>query len=113
MNNQEYEVYLKSQEWREKCEQRRAIDGGRCVVCGCKGTPNNELEVHHISYRAIGHEDVFTDLVTLCRNCHKNAHLLMNRVTSPNGRHGWKDGRYPNISAFIDGGVVSYRVLPD
>ena len=91
MTPDQYSVYLLSPEWRQVVEERKKIDGHRCVMCGSKGTQTNKLETHHITYRNIGNEDVYKDLVTLCRNCHKDVHRLMNRVTDENGRRGWKD----------------------
>ena len=62
--------YLLSDEWKERAKQRRAIDGFKCAICGKKGC----LSVHHISYANIGNENVETDLVTLCEECHKSLH---------------------------------------
>lgn len=71
------------------------IDGYQCVMCGCRGTTTIPLEVHHITYRNIGNEDVYKDLLTLCRSCHRNVHIMMNRTTGYNAdgtpKRGWKD----------------------
>lgn len=91
MNVEEYSVYLLSPEWKQVAEKRKTIDGHRCVMCGSKGTQTNKLEVHHFSYKRVGNENPYTDLVTLCRNCHRDVHRLMDRITDENGRKGWRD----------------------
>lgn len=94
--NREYHKYLQSSEWRMRAEKRLRIDHYQCQACGSVGVPGNELEVHHWTYRNIFHENPETDLVTLCRCCHKLIHNAMNRVTDlKSGRHGWKD--VPNV----------------
>ena len=69
-NKKDYLEYLKSDKWawyRSKILKR---DGGKCTECD-----NAEnLNVHHLTYRNLGHEQM-KDLVTLCRDCHKKAHL--------------------------------------
>lgn len=96
MQNQEYdrsryEQYLLSQEWKEIQQKRFKIDNFKCCMCGSNGTQNNPLQCHHITYRNLYKENVYKDLLTLCRNCHKSVHFMMNRITSPEGRKGWKD----------------------
>lgn len=117
MTNQEYEAYLKSDKWRQIAEKRFQIDGYRCVMCGCKGTSGNCLEVHHLSYRYLGHEEnrIYEDLVTLCHCCHKQIHAAMNRVTNPDGRHGWKDNRsIPGVSVYtINGQEMEHKRRDD
>ena len=34
MKTQEYKEYIKSDTWREKCEQRLEIAGHKCEMCG-------------------------------------------------------------------------------
>lgn len=91
MTAEEYNTYLGSADWKLIAEKRKEIDGHRCVMCRSIGTMNNPLECHHITYRNIGNEDVYKDVMTLCRNCHKSIHRAMNRVTDESGRKGWKD----------------------
>lgn len=43
---------------------------GRCEDCGCSA----ELELHHLHYRTVGFE-IPTDLMALCRACHKGRHV--------------------------------------
>lgn len=60
------EEYYKSPEWAAKRNERLKIDSYRCARCGF----TRALEVHHITYTRFGHEDVYRDLVTLCKKCH-------------------------------------------
>lgn len=75
MTSQEYDNYISSAEWAEKRKQRMKIDHYRCCMCGKSG----KLQVHHVSYDRLGHEDVFHDLCTLCPECHKLIHNYYNR----------------------------------
>ena len=92
MNSTEYNEFLKTDTWKQIARKRAAIDGYRCCMCGSIGTMNNPLQVHHVTYRHIGgNEDVYRDLVTLCRSCHRSVHIMMNRITDETGKRGWKD----------------------
>lgn len=69
----EYQNYLNSPQWNEKRNKRLQIDGCKCAICGNAG---QHLNVHHITYRNIMHEDVENDLITLCRPCHAMLHRI-------------------------------------
>ena len=58
--------YYKSKEWAAKRSERLKIDGYKCAKCGF----TRALEVHHINYERVFHEDVSRDLITLCKRCH-------------------------------------------
>ena len=91
MENQ-YDIYLQSMTWRRKAERRLEIDQYKCQMCGCEGTANNPLHVHHLTYHNIYHENVEKDLVTLCKVCHRDVHNMMNRITNDETKQrGWKD----------------------
>lgn len=50
---------------------------GRCEDCGCVG----RLELHHLTYTIDFPGDIFgyesaEDLAALCRECHKERHML-------------------------------------
>ena len=61
-----YSEYLNSQEWQRKRSERLQLDGYKCQRCGF----TRSLEVHHINYDRLYHEDVSRDLITLCKKCH-------------------------------------------
>jgi 5-methylcytosine-specific restriction endonuclease McrA len=45
-------------------------DGWRCQKCGC----SKNLDVHHIRRRSTLGDDAETNLITLCRICHRILH---------------------------------------
>lgn len=95
MTTEQYHEYLRSPKWREIAQKRREIDQGRCQMCGSQGSRDNPLNCHHLDYHHVGEETegnfIYTRLVTLCTNCHKAVHRMMNRRTNEQGRRGWKD----------------------
>lgn len=98
-----YSEYLMSPEWKSLVLERARIDGFRCQCCGCVGTMNNKLQCHHLTYKNMYHEDVATDLVTVCDTCHRGIHRLMSRVTDPaTKRRGWKNSFPPSQHHVID-----------
>lgn len=99
MNEFEYRLYLKTPAWKSKAKQRAAIDGYQCQLCGSR----ENLQIHHLTYRHIGFENPWVDLVTLCENCHSGVHRMMSRRTAPD-RRGWKDEL--KISEIRAGGVT-------
>lgn len=112
MENEKYRQYLQSDKWRAISNKRMQIDGYRCVMCGSYGTSNNPLEVHHCSYRSLYEEQdrIYQDLFTLCHCCHKSIHRAMERITSPDGRRGWKNNpRIPQIHVFNISGTIEHR----
>lgn len=114
MTDEEYNEYLKSDRWKKKAEERIKIDNYRCQGCGCCGTIENPLEVHHLSYTDLGNEDVYTQLVTCCHCCHKNLHKVMERITNSDGRRGWKDSpRVPQLHVYNVSGYKTEYVKED
>lgn len=109
--NEKYRKYLQSDTWKAISRKRYEIDGYKCCMCGCCGTSLNPLEVHHLSYRHLYHEEnrIYEDLITLCHCCHKQIHRAMERITSPDGRKGWKDARIPQIHVFNINGSIEYK----
>ena len=45
-------------------------DGWHCQKCGC----SRNLDVHHITRRSALGDDAETNLITLCRICHRILH---------------------------------------
>ena len=91
----EYLDFLNSDQWRRMSLRRRLIDNARCCMCGRPLEAGAVLESHHLTYQAsyrggFGTEDIWRDLVTLCRPCHIRVHNMMNRTTGPNGERGWR-----------------------
>lgn len=78
MPTKEYLDYMKSEVWEQKKQERISIDNG-CAMCGRPLNKIKSVQVHHITYKNLGHEDVLNDLVTLCGSCHKKIHNYYNR----------------------------------
>jgi len=64
-----YYEYLKSPEWNKKRKAKIKEAGGRCQLCNTKG----KLSVHHRTYDRV-YNEILTDLIALCDNCHKKFH---------------------------------------
>ena len=71
-----YTDYLKTAHWFKTRKKRLIIDGYKCAVCGSK----DHLNVHHFTYRRLGHEWVRIDLITLCEACHHLLHEVKKKV---------------------------------
>ena len=107
-----YTEYLKSDKWKKIAAARMKIDNYTCAGCGCKGTAVNPLEVHHLSYTHLYHEEtrIYEDLVCVCRGCHKNLHRIMERQTNAAGRRGWKDNpRIPQVHIYNLNGALEIK----
>lgn len=78
---EQYKKYMYSKEWESKRQERIAIDGG-CVMCGRPIAKIRSVQVHHTTYKNLGHENVLTDLCVLCGSCHKKLHNFYNRKRS-------------------------------
>lgn len=63
-------VYLISPHWRQTRKKKIKIVGAKCQRCKRKDRP---LDVHHKTYKRIGHERM-SDLEVLCRECHDLKH---------------------------------------
>lgn len=75
-----YKKYMRSKEWEQKRQQRLEIDNHKCAMCDrpeskCK----DGLQMHHISYRHLGNEDILKEIVSLCPRCHRLIHKFYNR----------------------------------
>lgn len=90
----EYREYLISEQWHDKKRQRLQIDNFRCQGCGKLHTEQEPLDCHHVNYYRFSDENIFTDLESLCPECHKTVHRVLNRITgyNPDGsyRRGWR-----------------------
>lgn len=79
MQTEFYRKYMRSDAWEKKKQERIAIDKG-CCMCGRPLDKIRSVQVHHISYKNLGNEDVLTDIATLCGSCHRKLHNFYNRI---------------------------------
>jgi 5-methylcytosine-specific restriction endonuclease McrA len=66
----QYRIYLKSQDWRDK-RHAKLLRTRRCGICGS----TDRLDVHHLNDRDLV-DVALTDLRVLCHRCHFLAHDL-------------------------------------
>lgn len=78
----DYDSYLKSPEWRQKKANRLAYDNWQCAVCHKPIHEGDRYETHHLMYNRLGHEQIETDIISLCPTCHQDFH------------NTWKKGNY-------------------
>ena len=64
-----YESYILSSAWQRKADRARERANHTCTLCGSE----ENLEIHHLSYRRMGWEFP-ADLQCLCRECHRKVH---------------------------------------
>ena len=68
MEFENYNEFLKTEEWKQISQMVKERDGHKCVICG--STEN--LNAHHIGYDGDCLDE--NDIVTLCNRCHECLH---------------------------------------
>ncbi len=80
----EFSAQYKSPLWQKKRLEILERDGFRCLSCGSK---DKQLHVHHCNYykgEAV-YESLPQLLVTLCEDCHREAHEIKSRISHWSG----------------------------
>ncbi len=72
---QDYLAYIRSPEWELKRQQTFRLFGRRCFKCRSA----SNLHIHHKTYARFKQENVETDLIPLCKPCHKALHHFCKR----------------------------------
>lgn len=70
----DYQTYLQSEDWAKKREWALIFWGHKCALCFSK----EHLDVHHRTYERLGNE-LITDLIVLCHDCHFTFHKSLER----------------------------------
>lgn len=70
LRNMLYHEYLRTPEWQTRRKRHLKSAGYKCQVCNAS---NIRLDVHHRTYKRRG-EELFKDLIVLCRSCHELFH---------------------------------------
>ena len=84
MQTEFYKRYIRSDAWREKCEQRKEIAGHKCELCDRpESSCRNGLSCHHIHYKDLGHEDIWNSIICVCPRCHRLLHRYYDRKRKP------------------------------
>lgn len=66
-------------------------DGYECQQCGHGGSKSNPLTVHHIVFRCQGGNSSMDNLITWCRDCHREFHRT--HPVASKKKHKKKKGR--------------------
>jgi len=72
-----YDEYLQTPEWQEKRKEALRRADYRCQLCNS----DESLDVHHRTYERRGYE-LASDLIALCRDCHKTFHAIEDDYTA-------------------------------
>jgi 5-methylcytosine-specific restriction endonuclease McrA len=64
-------LWLDSTNYRELYRRVLERDGWRCQFCGSL----QSLQVHHLKFRSQLGDDTEQNLITLCAQCHEQAHV--------------------------------------
>lgn len=84
MNKEQYQEYLRTDEWAKKRLAVIERANNRCSLCGDHSRymeDKSELHVHHNNYENVEHE-LDSDLIALCPDCHTRYHS----IDPPEGR---------------------------
>lgn len=86
----DYQSYLASPYW-QKTKQRylKANQPRYCYICDTR----KNLNLHHETYERLGVEDVFSDLVCLCRPCHHAVHFQEDGTLTPKTKKALQERR--------------------
>lgn len=74
-----YEEYLESDEWKKIKKSIRSRKGAKWRYCNICGIDEN-LDVHHSSYKVIGSINPGNTVKILCRDCHQELHELCKKM---------------------------------
>lgn len=73
---EQYEQYLRSQQWKIKRQEKAKLVEYVCEICGKIEREN--FEIHHKTYKNFTHEKM-SDLMFLCKECHQIIHNIPRR----------------------------------
>ena len=62
-----YESYIRSNQWKEKCEETYLLFGRTCEVCQ---EEDRKTCIHHNNYHFLKEERPHLDLIVMCQGCH-------------------------------------------
>ena len=72
IDSDEYRDYLQSDAWKAKRRLVLECFGYRCVKCGIP-LLETTANIHHLTYERV-RKELITDLIPLCKMCHKAEH---------------------------------------
>lgn len=69
MHKDEYIEYLQSDDWKIRRKELMEIANWICSKCGEKA-----IQLHHLNYDNIGNEELDSDVIAVCTDCHNEIH---------------------------------------
>ena len=114
----DYHEYMASREWALKKKAVRERAENICERCASCEIQN----IHHVTYRNLGHEDPWEDLQGLCRPCHEYlsaekgidpAEVVIRRLINDHGLKPFFYTMGPEAGqlAWFDAGETEFRLL--
>lgn len=98
--------------WRAQCKAARLRDGDACRECGVtRAEYKREFDVHHIvrflSFASAAEANVLSNLITLCRTCHRRADVAQHAELKAagvelNGQRRSRRRTYPLFERMAD-----------
>jgi hypothetical protein len=88
----EYKRYLASSEWAAKRRECFTAWHWKCCVCDhdWKKVKGVCLQAHHLTYKNLGHEDIWIDLRPLCSTHHPKGHLSLEGIRLSRSAYVWR-----------------------
>jgi 5-methylcytosine-specific restriction endonuclease McrA len=80
MSKEEYVLYLKSEDWKERRKILLEQADYKCSKCD-----NKANQLHHLNYRNLGMEVLDDDVIAICSDCHKDIHGKKNEYKPYSG----------------------------
>jgi hypothetical protein len=71
-----YSDYLNSEQWSQIRTDALERDKNECYFC----ESTESLNVHHFKYSPDWNDDSIDNVVTLCKKCHSNHHIICNSL---------------------------------
>lgn len=82
-HNQLYEDFINSKEWGIIRGKLFNIRGKKCEMCGNE----DDIQVHHVSYKRFGGNELMSDLCVLCKPCHMEIHGISGKRKAKNRKN--------------------------
>lgn len=61
-------------DWKSLSQSIKAKHNNRCSKCGCVGSFDNPIQLHHLIPLSRGGRNVQANFVPLCSICHRRSH---------------------------------------
>lgn len=87
----EYEIFIKSAQWRNICATMIKLANSKCERCG--NSPAR-LEVHHLNYERFGGRERRNDLLVVCKTCHEQVEIIRQQELKKKAQKALHDARF-------------------